>query len=523
MLFYAIAALINAIASTILGLFVYFKNKKEILNRTFALFCLSIAVWSYAYFLWQISTTSETALFWSKALMVGAIFLPVTYFHFITVFLSVYQKEKKLLILGYLLAFIFLILNFTPLFVKSVEPTLSFPYWPKPGIAYHPFLLMFFGYAVYSGYLMFQTLRGSAGIKKLQIKYVLLGTLIGLLGGSTNYFLWYGITIPPIGNALVFFYILFIALAILKYHLFEIRVILTELLVGLMGVILLVLPFLMPTVSLRILTTCIFLFFCLFGYLLIRATHQEVRRREEIEKLYEELKVLDKAKSEFISMASHQLRTPLSAIKGYISMLIEGSYGEISEKAKEKLKNVFYSNERLIRIVNDLLNISKVELGKMEVEKELCQLEDLIDSCCQEVEIEAKKKNLKFIFNKPKISLPKINLDKSKIHQVILNLIDNAIRYTQEGEIEIGAKKTNSAIQISVRDTGEGLTEEEEKKIFESFTRGAAGLAYWIEGAGLGLYVAKKYVGLHQGKIWAESKGKGKGSIFYVELPIAEK
>ena len=86
MLFYATAALINAIASTILGLFIYFKNKKEILNRTFALFCLSIAVWSYAYFLWQISTTSETALFWSKALMVGAIFLPVTYFHFITVF-----------------------------------------------------------------------------------------------------------------------------------------------------------------------------------------------------------------------------------------------------------------------------------------------------------------------------------------------------------------------------------------------------------------------------------------------------
>jgi len=79
-------------------------------------------------------------------------------------------------------------------------------------------------------------------------------------------------------------------------------------------------------------------------------------------------------------MASHQLRTPLSAIKGYISMLIEGSYGEISEKAKEKLQNVFYSNERLIRIVNDLLNISKVELGKMEVEKELCQIEDLIDS-----------------------------------------------------------------------------------------------------------------------------------------------
>ncbi|MDI6591992.1 MAG: HAMP domain-containing sensor histidine kinase, partial [Patescibacteria group bacterium] len=143
-----------------------------------------------------------------------------------------------------------------------------------------------------------------------------------------------------------------------------------------------------------------------------------------------------------------------------------------------------------------------------------------IDSCYQEMEIEAKKKNLKLIWQRPSVLLPKINIDKSKIHQVILNLIDNAIKYTQKGEIEIKAQKTNSKIQISVRDTGEGLTKEEKKRIFEGFTRGTAGFTHWIEGAGLGLYISKKYVELHQGKIWAESKGKNKGSIFYIELPI---
>ena len=314
--------------------------------------------------------------------------------------------------------------------------------------------------------------------------------------------------------------LVFIALAILRYHLFEIRVILTELLVGVMGVILLVLPFLMTTPTLRILTISVFLLFCLFGYILIKATHQEIKRREEIEKLYQELKVLDKAKSEFISMASHQLRTPLTAIKGYISMMLEGSYNHFSPRAKEKLKNVLYSNERLIKIVNNLLNISKIELGKMELEKEPVQIEDLIQSCYEELKIEAEKKNLKFHFQKPKKPLPKISIDSLKIRQVILNLIDNAIRYTQKGEIEIKAKKINSRIQVSVRDTGEGLTQEEKKKIFEGFTRGAAGFTYWIEGAGLGLYIGKKYVELHQGKIWAESKGKGEGSIFLVELPI---
>ena len=186
---------------------------------------------------------------------------------------------------------------------------------------------------------------------------------------------------------------------------------------------------------------------------------------KELRKAFEELKVLDKAKSEFISMASHQLRTPLSAIKGYISMLIEGSWGKLPEKVKEKMKHVFYSNERLIRIVQDLLNISKIELGKMEIEKEPTQIEKQIQSCYEEMKIEAEKKNLKFIFKKPKTLLPKINVDSLKIRQVITNLIDNAIRYTQEGEIEISAQKKNSSILISVRDTGEGLTKEEFQKL----------------------------------------------------------
>jgi signal transduction histidine kinase len=244
------------------------------------------------------------------------------------------------------------------------------------------------------------------------------------------------------------------------------------------------------------------------------------RQTAELQKAYADLKVLDKAKTEFISMASHQLRTPLSSIKGYISMLLEGSYGKIGGRARGKLENVFESNERLIRIVNDLLDISRIELGKMELEKAPAQMEDLIQSCCEEMKINAEKKGLEFTFKKPEKPLPKIAIDSLKIRQVILNLIDNAIRYTQEGKIEIGIKKTDSGIQLSVEDTGEGLTPKEQKDIFEGFTRGSAGLAHFIEGAGLGLYTAKKFLQLHRGKIWVESRGKGKGSTFFVELPV---
>ena len=248
--------------------------------------------------------------------------------------------------------------------------------------------------------------------------------------------------------------------------------------------------------------------------------NQVEQRTEELQKANEELKVLDEAKSEFISMASHQLRTPLSAIKGYISMLIEGSYGEISEKAKEKLKNVFQSNERLIKIVNDMLNISKIGMGKMELERTPVQLEDLIQSCYEEMKIGAEKKNLKFILKKPKTPLSKIEIDSLKMRQVFLNLIDNAIKYTQKGKIEIEIEKIDSRISVSIRDTGEGLSLKEQKDVFEGFTRGSAGIAYFTEGAGLGLYVAKKFLELQEGKIRAESEGKGKGSTFYVELPL---
>ncbi len=252
-----------------------------------------------------------------------------------------------------------------------------------------------------------------------------------------------------------------------------------------------------------------------------KTLQKEVERQTaELKKAYEELKVLDRAKSEFISLASHQLRTPLTAIRGYVSMILEGSYGKLSKTASKPLNNVLGSSERLIRIVNDLLNISKIELGKMELNKASANIEELITTCYEEMKPTAEKKGLEIIWQKSKSRLPEIEIDKLKIGQVISNLIDNAIKYTQRGKIEIKAEKTDSIIRVSIKDTGEGLTKDEIRMVFEGFTRGAAGIAYWIEGAGLGLYIAKKYIDLHNGKIWVESEGKGKGSAFYIELAI---
>jgi len=513
----------SALASFILGFIVY-KKKKHIINRSFFFFTISVSLWAVALFFYTYPVLLS-ALDWIKiTYFCSALVLPAG-FYFITVFSGKSPKFalKPLYIYLILLLPLILILFFTDWWVKEVVST-PWGYHTTTGSAYLFFGILVGFYALWCFAILFQKYKNSKGIEKLQIKYIFIGfALFGIFGftadiitpiitGVSEYF-W----TSPIFSL---FFIGFTTLAITKYHLFEIRVILTEFLVAMMAIILAGEIFLFKTLQTKFLGFSIFFLFCIFGYLLIKATHQEIRRREETEGLYQELKKLDVTKSEFISMASHQLRTPLSAIKGYISMLLEGSYGGIPEKAREKLKNVFHSNERLIRIVNDLLDISKIELGKMEMEKKPTQIEDLIQSCYEEMKLGAEKKKLEMIFQKPKISFPEIEIDELKIRQVILNLIDNAIRYTHKGEIQIKTKKTNKKLQISVKDTGEGLTKEEQRKIFESFTRGAAGITHWIEGAGLGLYVAKRYVELHKGKIWVESKGKGRGSIFFVELPV---
>lgn len=513
MLFFAFTGLLNAIGSALLGLFVFFKNPKEKINQTFSLLCLSITLWALPYCFWQLANDEKTALFWSRVLMVGAIFIPVTFLHFVFSLLNLQEKRKLFLTLSYILASIFFILDFTPLFVKNVTSELYFPYWPKPGIFFHPFLFLFFTYITYGCYLLFKAFKKSKGIERVQFAYFLIASLIGFPSGSTNYFLWYGIPIPPYLNILVIFFPIFTTYGIIKHHLFRISVILTELLLGLISLLLIIQIFMAPTILWRFVNSGIFVLFCIFGWLLIKYTFREIKRREELEKI-------SQAKTEFLSIASHQLRTPLSVLKGYLSMILEGNYGELSERLKTPLINVYSSTERLIKLVNDFLNITKIETGKVEIELEEVDLEELIADQVKELEIKAKEKNLGLIFEKPKEKIPKLLLDKEKIGQAISNLIDNAIRYTHSGEVRVILEKTGNFVKIKVKDTGEGLTKEEAEKLFESFSRGEAGRKFYTEGSGLGLYIAKKLVELHKGKIWVESPGKGKGSTFYIELKI---
>lgn len=232
------------------------------------------------------------------------------------------------------------------------------------------------------------------------------------------------------------------------------------------------------------------------------------------------LRALDEAKSEFVSIASHQLRTPLTVIKGYISMLVEGNFGKINDRVKESLLKVYESNERLIRLVENLLNISRIESGRLHFSFEEVNFESVVDSVYEELETSAQAKSLDFKLQKPKKSCPVSLIDQEKIRQVVMNLVDNAIKYTNSGKVEISIKNKEGAILFCVKDTGIGISQVDLDKLFKKFSRGTDISLVHTEGTGLGLYVAREIVEAHHGRIWVESTGVGHGSSFYFELPI---
>lgn len=229
--FYAATGLINALTSTVLGAFVFAKNPKQPVNCKYALFNLMVAIWSYGYFFWQISGHEHEALFWARVLIGGAILIPVTFLDFVVTWLNVYERNRRYLLLSYILSFLFVILDFTPHIVSAVEARNVFSYWPVPGVAFHFALALFMINAIYACYLLSQALVSSSGVWKSQVRLALVGMIIGYVGGSTNYFLWYDIQIPPIGNGLAPIYMGMMTYAILRYKAMDIEVIIKRTLV----------------------------------------------------------------------------------------------------------------------------------------------------------------------------------------------------------------------------------------------------------------------------------------------------
>lgn len=233
------------------------------------------------------------------------------------------------------------------------------------------------------------------------------------------------------------------------------------------------------------------------------------------------LKTIDKAKTEFVSLAAHQLRTPLSAISWYTEMLLSGDAGEISSEHKKYLNRIHEANQRMIAMVKSFLSVSRIEMGTMQLRKEMIDVSELLQSVIEEQKRKLEVKNITLDFDYSQ-DLPKINIDPDRIRMVFQNLLSNAIKYSPEKEtvkVSVSVDNEKRHMLIKFSDNGYGIPQEDKHKIFTKLFRAANVLEMATEGTGLGLYVVKNIVDVSGGEIWFEST-EGVGTTFFLALPL---
>lgn len=234
---------------------------------------------------------------------------------------------------------------------------------------------------------------------------------------------------------------------------------------------------------------------------------------------FERLAEANRMKSEFVSIVSHQLRSPLSNLKWATELLMSGKLGKTEEKQTEYFKILKENSDRMGELIKDLLIVSRIETAKLPIKKVEFSLEDLVKELIKEFRPFAQASNVEIEFQ-AKRNLPKIFADPSQIRLVIENLLDNAIRYIKgRGVVEIKVERKEKNLYLEIRDTGVGIPEEEQKYIFQKFFRSENALRYQTQGSGLGLYISKAIIEKSEGKIGFKSQ-KGIGSTFWFTLPL---
>ena len=525
-----------AVIHAALGIVISIKGSGKKQNSIFAIMEFFLILWSIAMIFYRSSYGDEITL-WVKLLYFAAIMVPYIFIYFTYAFPEDKTKEFSKIVQIFLPIPIFIItwMIFWDKLIIGVnsagsgEPVIIF--YKGAEYAYAAYM---WGYFALAYLRLIKLYFESSGQTKAQIKFVFLGTFFStILATSSNmllpifgifYLNWFG-QVSIVAMAIS------IAYAITRHNLLNTRVVTTEIFITLINIIILIRFIGSTSPEEFTFNGLVLLGVIMFSFLLIRSVLHEVRQREEISKLAEDLRVanaelkkLDQMKSEFVSLASHQLRAPLTAIKGYISLIQEGSYGQVSNVLKDALRKIYISNETLINLVGDFLNLSRIESGKMKYMFEPMQMEEIVQGVFEEFKEVVKEKKLELRYENQDKPLAKAMLDKDKFKQVIMNLIDNAIKYTPEGlvtlKIEEEEKESGKNILFSVSDSGVGMSAEDLAGIFKRFSRREGGSKVNISGLGLGLYLAKRIVTDHGGEIWATSDGPGKGSTFWVRVPV---
>lgn len=550
-----------------LGVFIFLSDSKKSINRNLFLFILFLIFWVSNDYLQWMTFDERNILFFSRLAIIG----PFALFFFLLFSYEFTKKKisvlkKIVFFLPFLPIIFFINTNYNTTLDLNGNCNVSagwlYIYLISISIAY-------IGLAI-SVLLGFYRKNGGDEKIKKQIKIIIQGILystlwailVVILSGVSflNDYLG-GDYISLFITVSTIIFVSFNVYAIARYQMLNTKIILTQVMVIALLISIGSQFFLVQNAISLILTGITFFLSAIFGYILIRLVEEKdvqraalelankeiTQRKEQLQLMADSLAIandqlrkLDNAKTEFISIASHQLRTPITAIRGFASLVLEGSYGELVEGVQGALEKIYISSERLVALIEDLLNVSRIESGRMTFAFEKADIKKLFSELYDNFLLISKTKKFYFDLKLPDQPLPEIVMDYSKIRELVSNFIDNALKYTEKGGVTVRAEIMDSGvvidengfvifgkksefgkvIRITVSDTGIGIPKEEIPYLFKKFSRGKDVSRLHVGGTGLGLYVGKAIAQAHNGQVWVESDGAGKGSRFIIEIPV---
>jgi signal transduction histidine kinase len=570
----------TAIISLFLGLYVLIKGRKGVLSKVFFALTLMFVVWSILDLFTWLSPDSRVIMFtWSLTGLVETFFF-VFSFYFVYLF-----AEKKDIPLGYkmiggiiLLPLILMIPTKFNLTAFNIDQCYSLE--NNYSLYYKYFVEILFSLIILLYSLVKIKKEKVDKYFKKQLIILLVGVSLFLLSFFSAIFLsgyladngWnmFGYKFEMYGLFGTVIFMGFLSYLIVQYKAFKIELIRSQALVGALVVLIGALFFYVQENGGRILIAINVLLALIFGRLLVKSVKAEIQKSEELEIANKEiserkdqlqvmsdslaisndklkvandkLQELDQAKSDFFARAAHDLRNPLTSIKGFTSLLEEGSYGQVNEEQKGVLGKVLGVSERMMGLVEDFLTASKLETGGMQYNFAKCKVEIICQDIVDMLFPKAKDKGLYLDFKKPEENLPEPTVDASRIMESVSNLVDNAVKYTEKGGVTIKLEQDDHSeykrplstsneekaeeniegpvLRITVADTGMGIPKDGIHYLFAKYSRGKGEARTKTKGTGLGLYVGKCMIEDNGGKVWAESDGEGLGSRFIVELPV---
>ena len=454
--YFAIVSALNGLLALFAGFYLLMRNPRNPLYVSFAMFSGTAAFWAIFYAIWQCQTSKEQALFFVRLTLVPCYFICFAFLWFVLTLVE-HKRRNSFLPFCIVTPLFFALFGFSNLTIPDVVPRMYLPYWPVPGPLMHLYILIFFIVLGYSFYLLFRTWAGASGMRRWQLRWVTLPLLCVWLGGSTNWFFWYNIPIPPIPNIFVAVFFLIVAYAIIRRQLFDID------------------------------------------------TVTEAFRREKLAAI-----------GILAASVNHEIKNPLFIIRGNLEICLRRLKGEDGTRDTGKdtenvcplIEKSLTQIDRASEIMQRLNDFAKPEAGLVRDERVLVQeaFERVLDLI-----------NYQFKLNKIKLSQqidPALTVvfNKRQFEEVLFNLILNACQAMPHGgELQVEALRKDGRIQIRIRDSGCGIRSSDKEKVFEPFhsTKGK-------EGTGLGLYITRQLIEHRGGKIWFETSSKG--TSFFVEF-----